>query len=89
MAGGNRGILRGRKLQAEGHTDFWRSLPARSHSIRRLWLVRVLPRSTCRMMMQCERLDAVCSRRGIWSTCHQLYILRSECATQHEHTVDI
>jgi hypothetical protein len=63
------------QLQAaiKGHTDFWRSLPARSHSIRRLWLVRALPRSTCRMMMQCERLAAVRSRRGIWSTYHQLY----------------
>ena len=48
------------RLQAEDHTDFWRSLPARSHSIRRLWLVRALPRSTCRMMMQCERLEAAC-----------------------------
>ena len=47
-------------LQAEGRTDFWRSLPARSHSIRRLWLVRTLPCSTCRMMMQCERLEAAC-----------------------------
>jgi hypothetical protein len=74
------------ETEAGGRTDFWRSLPARSHSIRRLWLVRVLPRSTCRMMMQCERLEAVCRRRRTHSKCGQLCTPRSEWAAQPEHT---
>lgn len=42
------------------HTDFCRSLPARSHTSRRQWVVRpeAQARSMFRMMMQCERLDA-------------------------------
>lgn len=40
-------------------TDFWRSLPARSHTISRAWVALPFgqPRSTFRITMQCDLLE--------------------------------